>query len=94
MPLLFLWSRRILTAEFWRMVSRMTSEERMSLICWVTTIALTRNLRLVFHRPARYGAIVLLAMAFHASSMASTLKAFSLRIFTSKAFMMQRMQME
>ena len=53
MPLLFLWSRRILTAEFWRMVSRMTSEERMSLICWVTTIALTRNLRLVFHNPAR-----------------------------------------
>ena len=55
------------------MVSRMTSEVRMSSSSWVMTMAEVDILRAVFHSSRRYGAMVSLEMAFHASSMAMTL---------------------
>ena len=67
------WDMSILMSEFCRMVSRMTSEVRMSSSSWVMTMAEVDILRAVFHSSRRYGAMVSLEMAFHASSMAMTL---------------------
>ena len=76
------------------MVSLITLDDMMSVICWVTTTADVLYLRAVFHSPVRNGAMVSFAMAFHASSMTITFIPSCERILALTEFMMQRMQSE
>ena len=89
------WSRMNLWSVLMRRASLMTGEETMSLAFCVITQADALYLRAVLHSSARKGAIVLLAMAVHASSMASTfIRLRSDRILMSKALMIERMTSE
>ena len=79
----------------------MISDETMSPISWVTTIADVLYLRAVFQISFRVGAMNSLAMAFHASSMMICLNGWSARsdsaserIRTSNACMIEKMQIE
>ena len=83
-----LWSSNITTSELLIIASLTIGEPMMSWISCVTTPTLAQNLRAVLYKYFIYSAIIGEAMAFHASSMTSTLRFFLIRIFWINKSMM------